>query len=497
MDQLKGKKLVPSPPTTTTNMAASMLKSLGSNKILRLCRISDFYRTFLSDSYKCDQLWKERLKSQYLQKIDPKTFGIQLLDSFEETKTLHAVDIDLFVNKIQDLPSSFTYLVNDVLHRFRHCSTSVPIQDSIMHAIVRGHLMNGQLDNLLELIKDKSKYGVFPDDHSMCMLLDHYIKNEDYKAAAQLAYDVMLQEEYENQMKNLLALYAAVKHFSGTMDLERPEPEPANEDEEVEYIAVKVIRNPYYDDHFDIKDERFLLGKTLYNISKNTATLDGAFSRSLQLIGLGLYEKFELANQLLEEWIADETIKDVVYSKALEQYSEFLNSAPTRDPDAEAISMGDKTIDDEIELLKLTPEAKTFCLTKLQTLTLSLSKDRSPDENIEEKVETFLTSGTFSKYEKEDIKILTENYKQWMLDRDKNVVEYLKEKKRQEIEEGIHAKLAALQEREELLTYFANIDEIQLSLRHHKEEVIVVKEKEEYVEAPGERNVKLAIKRKR
>lgn len=86
--------------------------------------------------------------------------------------------------------------------------------------------------------------------------------------------------------------------------------------QEIDYIPIKVIRNIYYDDHFDIKDERFLLGKTLYYLSKNTKMLDPVFARSLQLIGLGLYEKFELANQHLTDWLQDSSA-NVVYSEAV------------------------------------------------------------------------------------------------------------------------------------------------------------------------------------
>ena len=89
------------------------------------------------------------------------------------------------------------------------------------------------------------------------------------------------------------------------------------------YKPIRVIRNPYYDDHFDIKDERFLLGKTLYLISRGTPTLEGSFSRSLQLIGLGLYEKFELANELLKEWISDSSLTKVVYKRAVSINSVF------------------------------------------------------------------------------------------------------------------------------------------------------------------------------
>lgn len=85
----------------------------------------------------------------------------------------------------------------------------------------------------------------------------------------------------------------------------------------MQYIPVKVIRNPFYDDHFDIKDERFLMGKTLYCLAKSCSLLPPELSRTLQLIGLGLYEKFELANQLLESWLQDRSCEIVVFQDAV------------------------------------------------------------------------------------------------------------------------------------------------------------------------------------
>ena len=39
--------------------------------------------------------------------------------------------------------------------RFRHCQSSIPIRNSVMHAVVRGFLENGEIDRLIEIIKDK------------------------------------------------------------------------------------------------------------------------------------------------------------------------------------------------------------------------------------------------------------------------------------------------------------------------------------------------------
>jgi hypothetical protein len=52
---------------------------------------------------------------------------------------------------------------------------------------------------------------------------------------------------------------------------------------------------------------------------------------------------------------------------------ECLKTAPTRDPDAEPKTMGLKTMDDEIELLKLTPAEKKACQSKFKVYLVYLN----------------------------------------------------------------------------------------------------------------------------
>ena len=93
--------------------------------------------------------------------------------------------------------------------------------------------------------------------------------------------------------------------------------------QEINYIPVSYIRIPFYDDHFDIQNERFLLGKTLYYLGKE---MDSVIGRSLQLIGLGLYEKFSKANQLLEQWMTAADGAAVVTEDAVSKTSPLFVS---------------------------------------------------------------------------------------------------------------------------------------------------------------------------
>lgn len=79
---------------------------------------------------------------------------------------------------------------------------------------------------------------------------------------------------------------------------------------------MKFITRPFYDNHFDIVEERFLLGKTLWYLGRE---LNDVIGRTLQVVGLAMWEKFDEALQLLESWRAseDKTILEEAVSKII------------------------------------------------------------------------------------------------------------------------------------------------------------------------------------
>ncbi|KAH3695142.1 28S ribosomal protein S27, mitochondrial-like [Dreissena polymorpha] len=473
-------------------MAAPMMKTLRSLRNLYCRHLRDVRRTYLSDSYSCDEAWKKRLDKSYIEKLDAKLFGIELWTKSDTTHLVKRLDMNLFATKLHTLSNEDEYIAKEIIYRFRHSQSSFPIQDSIGHAIVRSYIKAGWAKELLQIIKDKDRYGIFPDFQAMCMLLDYLLTENKYAEAASLAYEVMLQEDFSHTLTNLLSLIAVVKHFTRTCTFQRYERPAINPDEEPQYVAVTIITNPHYDDHFDIKDERLLLGKTMYYLGKETQGLPKTLSRTLQLIGLGLYEKFELANQILESWLQEDSADGVIHEFALQKYSEYLEEAPTRDPNKPPVKMGEKTLDDEIELLRLTPDEKASCIEKLNALKSQLVSNKKliGEFNLENAVEEFIWQQDLPKLEQEDSKVLESNYQRWAEEVDNRLKMYVVEEKTRKVEEEIQKKLEALQEREELLTYFDHLKEIRFYQKSKEKEVKKKEVEEDYVAAPGERNVK-------
>lgn len=55
-------------------------------------------------------------------------------------------------------------------------------------------------------------------------------------------------------------------------------------------VRVKFLRNPYFDDHFDLKEPNHIIGKTLAWVSP---LVGGLVGRSCEVLGWALYSKWE------------------------------------------------------------------------------------------------------------------------------------------------------------------------------------------------------------
>jgi hypothetical protein len=63
-------------------------------------------------------------------------------------------------------------------------------------------------------------------------------------------------------------------------------------------VRVKYLRNPYFDDHFDLRDPKLLVGKTLATLG---TTFQDTIGWTYQLVGWGLYQKWDKAIRTLEQ----------------------------------------------------------------------------------------------------------------------------------------------------------------------------------------------------
>lgn len=187
-----------------------------------------------------------------------------------------------------------------------------------------------------------------------------------------------------------------------------PPPEP---EEEVK-IRVKYLRNPYDDDHFDLRDDKKIVGKTLTMISKKK---NDPLHQSFYVLGLSLFGKPDLLRSFTSQ------LTNPLYKEVLALIPEESNVGEIINP--------------------------------LQTESVDLS------ELLIEQVKTAAQQTSES-----DIAQQCDTYKKWENNRIEQLElqkERLKTAKRLETIEDINK---ALREKEERLWFFENEETIDLAI---------------------------------
>lgn len=283
-------------------------------------------RTFLCEAYRNPAAWNERLQTAILQRINPDTFYYELDAKFQQPDgKCSAIDLDLYANRLTD--AQHTDELADLMHKLRLSAETTSTLPSTSHAVCRVFLDHGAVHDLMPLLDDRISYGVFLDAFAANLALDRLLRAKDYTAAARIATFQMLQEELDaSDITQALSLYACFKHVqapSGPFvrtavagadeaaaldpalaqaDAKAAAPTAAGKKKKVEEVRVRVafIRNAFFDGHFDLRDERQLVGKTLATIGRQLTAAAGAAAESVRhSIGnsaqlLGLWQLGEL-----------------------------------------------------------------------------------------------------------------------------------------------------------------------------------------------------------
>ncbi|KAF6016581.1 hypothetical protein EB796_025112 [Bugula neritina] len=229
----------------------------------------------------------------------------QLFIQFEKNGAATAVDMEAFSSKIADVHATQLYLVETLLQKFRKCSQAVSAIESMSHGVIRGYLQLNQAERLLPILQDKLNYGIFPDDTSFCLLLDHFIEKGDLESAVKISIEMMLQDDMAHNAGRLLSLYACSKYLEENKEsllaAFTDDNKPQLDDDEDDYVVQRFIPMHNFDDHFDITDEKRLFGRTLDLIGRHGT--DCPIHQSYLLIGLALHEDFDKLFSLLEAYI--------------------------------------------------------------------------------------------------------------------------------------------------------------------------------------------------
>ncbi|XP_053600171.1 uncharacterized protein LOC128669389 [Plodia interpunctella] len=395
----------------------------------------NFQRTFLTNDYKCSDAWKERLSSPILNKVKLNDFYNVLDQSYATKGVITAIDVDIFANSLKDP----TYLeeLRDLLHKLRLSAETGYILDSTHHAIVRNYIEFERIQDLIDILRDPLNYGVFLDDYAANILLDKLITSSKYEEAANVASLIMLQEDYGNDITCSLCQYACYKYITSYSPRtpEKTEPEGKNKKVEEIKIRVKYLRNPYFDDHFDIKDVYTLAGKTLAWISQRN---NDNLCYNLQIIGWLVYKKYDNLFGLCQECTKTESFK--VYPEVVQ----FLQK--------ELAAVGD--------------EIKEYLNDCVSTLSEATPMEVSLEESIQIAIENAI-----NKTQNNDISEQKKLFKLWAAQRESSLQEQIKRLDRAKRMQLIEQKQNQLKEEEQRLWFFDNEDKIDLQIEE-KEKLV-------------------------
>lgn len=276
----------------------------------------------------------------------------------------------------------------------------------------------------------------------MCLVnhrLKHSITYCNYSPidAAKVAIQLMLQEEFDHPITSQLALYSCHSYLKKPLpEPWDPQPKPKPE-EPVEVVKVRVdyIREPFFDDHFDLTNPNHLVGKTLVGFSKHLSreSLDSTASTSL-LLGWTFYDKHNKIIEVLDKILASK-VKPLVFREEFNMCKKHVE---------ESTSLPDGFLDNFNNRLR-------------QLETEGYLIDGSVQDALKLRIQDAV-----NKHEKDDIEQQKDQYKKWELLREEEVKRQTEGIERRQRLAILEAKKKELEEKEERLHFFDNIDEWEL-----------------------------------
>ncbi|XP_004927892.1 uncharacterized protein LOC101745964 [Bombyx mori] len=405
-----------------------MLKSVLKARAKSFLSISLKKRTFLSNDYKCNENWNSAISSPLLNKINLNDFYNKLDQTHSSKGIISAIDVDIFANAVTE-PVHLEEL-KDLLHKLRLSAETGSMLESTSHATVRHSIKFDYVDELIQMLKDPLNYGLFLDDYSANILLNELLVKKNYTQAADIAALIMLQEEYNNDILCSLCQYSSYMFIKNYVEPEPAVMEENNKKVEEIKIRVKFLRNPYFDDHFDIKDRLKLAGKTLAWISEKTSN---TLNNNLQLIGWLIYKKYDQLLATSEELCTNTKFR--IYNEVID----LLNK----------------------ELHKVEPEKKEVLekcislLAKIEIIPTKPSLQASLTDNIENAI---------NKTQEKDVAAQKELFILWEKTRQLKLEEQSHRLDRVKRVQIIEEKQRQLQEEEQKLWFFENEEKIDLQI---------------------------------
>lgn len=331
-------------------------------------------RTFLTNDYKCTEAWSSQTSTSTLTRNNLNDFYNVLDQNYLSKGVISALDVDIFANALNE--PVYLEELKDLLHKLRLSAQTGSTLESTNHATVKKFIEFDQIEELVHMLQNPLDFGLFLDDFTANILLDKLIVSEKYELAAIVASTIMLQEDFSNDITCALCQYASYKYI--TAPRARPEPvapTPSGKPKKIEEIKIRVkfLRNPYFDDHFDIKDTLLLSGKTLAWISERS---NDNLNNNLQILGWLIYKKYDTLLSQCENFATSPSSR--VHNEVIEQMKVESNmDAGAKEVLSKCISILGKVQVSEIPLEKSLKITIENAINKVQNNDISKQKQVS------------------------------------------------------------------------------------------------------------------------
>ncbi|KAG5452035.1 hypothetical protein CSKR_110643 [Clonorchis sinensis] len=398
-------------------------------------------RSILPQAYRCDHHWEQRLAHDSFKSVSARDLGLSILHTIDSGGSASPLDYDIVV-------------------------------DSTAHAIVRGYLDFQRHEKILKLLRERAYTGVFLDEVSANLLLDHFVDAQEWSAAIEVVWELCLQDYFQSEasispVTVALALHASKQLIqAGLAEDTFTDSSADNADEEVEYKFVKYIRNPSYDNFFDIQRPRLKLGFTLVHLSDlfsnrldsirlssdAVRSLAATLYQALRLFGLAYSEQLDQLKQELEKFQTAEQLQVAGLSAVvLDKLIHAVESCQTR-PDNTAPARGEPVLPTATEVdlaVEQVKRLRELCAQVVAEDFFSRCEDFIQKEvlgNVDcMRAETAAVEQLYNRFEDERNRIWTDHL---VSARQRAVIETTKQSLRDLVDE------------EERLTYFKQSEEI-------------------------------------